>query len=316
MLSFLLSRFPGKNLLEILTTLTGPFLGKLFLLYYIFFAIFIAAIIIFNIQNLIKATVMTDTPGWVFCLTSILSIGYIIRKGLEPTVRCSEFVFPAVILVLTAVFTIAAFQVDLTYILPVFSVSGLRFLKSVIIVTSYPNAEIFLLSGIATYLKDPRKILPGFLAGHLIAAVFLISRQLLSVGIFSLAEAEQLIFPTYMILRTIHFGNFIERIEIFLLFTWFFLLSIKVSACIFVTLDSIRCLFKLPDIKPLVYPFCIFLIPIALSGYGNYQEVPTFISQVLPLLDITVCFIVLPLLLLIFFLKSLSPSKKNRYKGK
>jgi len=315
MLSFLLSKFPGKSILEILTALIGPFLGKLFLLYFIFFAILLAALIAFNIQNLFMAAIMTATPGWVFCLTLVLSIGYIIRKGLEPTVRSFEIVFPVVILVLTAMFIVAAFQVDLTYILPVFSVSWISFLKSVIIVTSLPNAEIFLLAGIAIYVKDPRKILPGLLAGHLIAAFFLILRQFLATGIFSLAEAEQLVFPTYMVARTIHFGNFVERIEIFLIFTWFFVVFSKVAACIFVSLDSIRCLFKLPDIKPLVYPFCIFLIPLSLKGYGNYQETPAFISQVLPLLDMTASFVVLPLLLFISILKSLSPSKKGRHKG-
>ena len=315
MLSFLLSKFPGKSLLDILTALIGPFLGKLFLLYFIFFAILIAALIVFNIQNLFMAAVMTSTPGWVFCLTLTLSIGYIIRKGLEPTVRCFEFVFPTVILVLTAMFTVAAFQVDLAYILPVFSVSGLHFLKSLIVVTALPNAEIFLLAGVAIYVKDPRKILPGLLAGHLIAAVFLILRPLLAVGMFSLAEAEQLIFPTFMVARNIHFGNFVERIEIFLIFTWFFVVFTKVATCIFISLDGIRCLFKLPDIKSLVYPFCIFLIPLSLRAYGNYQEVPIFIAQVLPLLDLPVCFVALPLLILMFFLKGLSPSKNGRYKG-
>jgi len=299
MLSLLLKKFPGKNLLEILTALTGPFLGRLFLLCYIWYSLLIAALVIYTIQSLSTTAVLPETPGWVFCLTLVFSIGYIIRKGLEPTARCAELYMPVVFPVLTVLFLAAWFEVDPSYLQPLFAAGWAGFFKSLLVVTAFPDAELFILAGIAVYVRDSAKILSGFCIGYLLAAAFLIVRPLLSVGIFSVPEAEQVIFPTYMLARIIHFGNFVERIEIFLLFTWFFIVFIKAAACVFVSVDNLAQLLKAQDFRPFVYPFCVLLVPLSLIAYGGFQEVPEFLSQVLPVLSFPVSFIALPLLLLI-----------------
>lgn len=310
-IAYIVNKFPGKNLLEIFTGLTGQLLGRLFLLYFIFFALLIASLVIFTIQDMFTAAILTETPAWVFCLTLTLAIGYILRQGLEPTARTCEFLVPIIIPVLGLMFFAAMFMVKKQYLLPVFSVSPLDFTRAVVILTSFPHSEAFLLTSLALRLKDPQKALRALLLGLLVASLFLIIRSALSVGIFSDPLAKKLVFPTFTIARVIRFGRFVERIEGFLLFTWFFIIFIKVAVCLYVALQGLADLFGIKDFKELVYPLCLLVIPLSIKGYANYQEVPEFFAVALPVLTLPVSFLFLPLLTLLSSRNKRSRSRKK-----
>jgi|GEM_PF-3377843 len=310
MMSCLISRFPGKNILEILTALTGRFLGRVFLVYYIFYATLVGILVIYTIQNFFTTTILTETPAWVLTLTLTLATGYILRLGLEPTARCVQFIAPPVIFVLGLMYFAAFLHLNKIYLLPIFDIDFINFTRGLLIMTSFPNAEIFLLASVALRVKDSKKVFPGLLLGFLGGSLFLILRPVLSIGIFSLNEARNLTFATYMVARVIRFGEFLERIESFLLFTWFFVIFIKVAVCIYASLDGMAALFKIKDFKTLVNPFCILLIPLSIRGYANYQEVPRFLSTALPALSLPVSFLFLPLL----FVLSRTTRRANLHK--
>ena len=288
MMSYITGRFPGKNLLEILTALTGGFLG---LLYYVFFAVLTSALVISTIQNFFTTAILTETPAWVFCLTMALATGYVLRLGLEPAARCIQFILPPVIIILGLMFFAAFYFVKISYLLPLFTISTIDFARALIVLTSFPDAQMFLLASVALRANDYRKVLPALLLGYLGGSLFLILRPILSVGIFSFSEAKHFTFAIYMVARVIRFGQFLERIESFFLFLWFFIIFIKVAVCFYAALDGMSALFKINDVKMLVYPLCIFVIPFSINGYANYQEVPRYLSSALPALSFPVCFI-------------------------
>lgn len=304
MISYLIKKHPGKNLLEILSSIIGPLLAKFFYIYYIIFAVTISALVIYSIINLTKTIILTETPMWVFSFTFTLATGYIVKKGIEATGRCTEIIIPIILPVLLLLFIGAGLYINIDYLIPIFTAKTIDLLKGLVVITAFPDGELFLLAGIAVYVKKPEKILIGFLAGFFIASLFLILRPVLSIGIFSVPEAKNLTFPTYTVVRTIRYGDFLERFEVFFLFTWFFVVFIKAAVCIFVSLDGIKNLLNLNNSRTLVYPYCLFLIPLTIKGYENYQQIPNFLARGLPVLDLSVCLIFLPLLVLLTYLKS------------
>ncbi|MBZ4654305.1 MAG: spore germination protein [Peptococcaceae bacterium] len=309
MLYLLISKFPGKNLGEILTALLGPLLGKVILSGFILYAILLGAFVLNNIESLFSTVIIPETPRWVFALTMSLATGFVVAKGLEVAARCCHVVTPLVVLAFSFMVLAAAPQLNFNYLRPFFAAGFVNISKVVIIITAFPYGEMILLSFLAPQVQDTKKILPALLSGTALSGFFLILRPVYAIGIFGAHEAAQLNFPVYFVARSIVLGEFVERVEILLVFAWFFTTFIKLAVCMLASLWGLAYLFNLKDIKGLVYPFSLFLFPLGLRAYADHTEVEPLVASVWPLLTLPQVFVLLPFLLL---LSRLKPGKKKR----
>src|SRR5699024_6613847 len=71
---WLLSRFPGKNIFEMMELILGKWIGKLFILLYSSYLIMIGALVLAKYTVILKAWMMPVTPKWILVLF-ITSIG-------------------------------------------------------------------------------------------------------------------------------------------------------------------------------------------------------------------------------------------------
>lgn len=310
-IAYLVKKFPQQNLLQILTQLAGPLPAKIMLTYYIFFAFLLAILVPCSLQEIGRSAVMPETPPWIHPLTFLLVTGYIVRHGPEVTARCCEIIMPLTIIVLGLTLIAGIFQINTALLLPAFAIDWQDFSKTLLLTTTFPIAEMFLLASFAILVKEKKKVFPSLLSGFILAYSFLTLRTLLLVGIFGISEATNLTFPTYIMFRTIKFGILLERIEIVLLFIWFFVIFVKTAVAFYSLLQGLSYLLKIPHITPLIYPLCILLIPLSYKGYENLPETVHFLNGVLPILTLPVWFLALPLL---FFLsRTKSPSKLRNH---
>lgn len=311
MIHAIIKKHPGQNLLQILTALLGSWGAKLLLLFYIFFATMLAAFVVSVLKDLFAIAIMTETPGWIFCLTLVFAAGYVIRHGLEVTARCSEIMISLSVPVLGLLFLAALSFLNPDNLRPVFSISFFDFTRTLILTTASPCSELFLLTSLAVHLKKPSQALLGMLAGYILGSFFLIVRPILTVGIFSVQEAADLVYPTYMVARIIRYGLYLERLEMLLVFAWFFVVFIKLAVCILAALKETGSLFKQKDYKRFAYPFCILLVPLSINAFSAFYEVSEFVTLILPLLVLPFSFMVLPLLAFLAVIKQGSEQKSR-----
>jgi len=94
---WLLSRFPGKNIFEMMELILGKWIGKLFILLYSSYLIMIGALVLAKYTVILKAWMMPVTPKWILVLF-ITSIGiYIAKENLRVITRflilCTFIIF-------------------------------------------------------------------------------------------------------------------------------------------------------------------------------------------------------------------------------
>lgn len=309
MLYLLISKHPGKNLGEILTALLGPLLGKVILSVFILYAILLSAFVLNNIESLFSTVIIPETPRWVFTLTMSLATGFVVAKGLEVVARCCQIVTPFVVGALFLMILAATPQLNINYLQPLFATDFLNISKVAIIITAFPFGEMLLLSFLAPQVRETPKILPALLAGTALSGLFLTLRPVYAIGVFGVKEAAQLNFPVYFVVRSINLGEFIEKVEILLVFAWFFTTFVKLAVCMLASLWGLAYLFNLKDIQGLVYPFSLFLSPLGLRAYANYTEIAPLVAYTWPMLTFPQIFGLLPLLILLSRLKQ--PKKKQ-----
>lgn len=305
MISYIVSKFPGQDVGNILEHLFGSKLAKFMMLIFIFYSFFLGVLVMNNIGSFISAILMQETPIWVFYITISLTTAIIIRYGFEVAARCIELMTPIILLLLFSLVVIVTLNlVDVNNVLPLFTSKISDIVKATINITAFPYIESILLFFVVVLINKTDKVYSSSIWGLLIGGFLLVIRSLLVVGVFGVNEATKLTFATFMLVREISFREIIERVELSILVVWFLTTYIKLTVCMFSTLKGIQYLFKLNDYKKLALPLAILVVPGAMLAYGNFQEIRTFVNVVWPL-------VLAPLFILFILIFIFSLAKKD-----
>ncbi|MFZ7104828.1 MAG: GerAB/ArcD/ProY family transporter [Peptococcaceae bacterium] len=282
MISYIVSKYPEKGVDEILDDLLPPFLGKIILLHFFLFSIILGSFVIHNIQSLMKTMIMQETPSWVFIISMLVTVGIIIRYGIEVFARCTEICVPAILSATLLLLGLAVVTIfDFANLLPAFTEPLTAHVKSFIVSVGFPYFQAVMLIFVAVQVKKPgkKKIYLFPILGLIIAGTILILRPVVSIGVFGQYEAQRLVFPIFSITRQIMMGDFLERVELFMLVVWFLNVFIKLGVCIFVAAKSVQYLAGIKNYKNIVLPTALIMAPVGINAYGNFQDVLVLIGS-------------------------------------
>ncbi len=86
--------YPNQSLIEISQTILGKPFGKLVGVLYIFFFIYLASLLLYEVSSMIQITTLRDTPIVVTTLFISFLIFMSTAKGIEVIARSNEFFHP------------------------------------------------------------------------------------------------------------------------------------------------------------------------------------------------------------------------------
>lgn len=305
MLSYIVSKFPGRDVGEIIENLFGSKIAKLIMLIFISYSFFLGVLVTNNIGSFIVTMLMRETPIWVFYITISLTTAIIIRYGFEVAARCIEIMIPVILLLLISLMIVVSLNlVDLNNLLPFFASKMNNIAKAAINITAFPYIESILLFFIMVLINNTERVYSRSTLGILIGGFLLVIRSFLVIGVFGVDEATRLVFSPFMLVREVSFREIIERIELSILVVWFLTTYVKLTVCMFSTLKGIQYIFNLNDYKKLALPLAILLVPAASLAYGNFQETINFAITVWPL-------VMAPLFILLVLIFIFSLMKKS-----
>lgn len=283
---YIVAQYPQKDMGEIMEDLFNPLISRaLFSLFFIY-ALLLAAIVLNEIQAFMVTMIMQQTPPWVFVVTFALTVGVIIKYGLEVFARCTEISIIIILLAISLMLAIGAQLIEVDHLKPFFTERPVALLKATIVNAFFPYIESGILLFIAVHVKDSAKVYKPYALGVLIATAILFLRPIYINGVFGAETSPDIIYPIFSLVRQATLGRFLERVELVMLVFWFLAVFIKLGACIFVIVKSLQGVFKIKDYKKLVLPTALLLAPLGINVYGSFQEPQIFFSASWPLINL------------------------------
>ncbi|WP_157794131.1 GerAB/ArcD/ProY family transporter [Paenibacillus donghaensis] len=268
--------FPGRDLFDMLITVFGGILGRLFSCLYIWYAMHLGALILRNFGEFSKTVALTATP----MLAPMLCIGllciWVVKAGLEVLGRSAKFLVLLTIAATVIVQLLCIPKFQFHHLLPLIDNGWPLVFTDTMGTFTFPFAEIVVFLGAFTVLPEKanaRKIMLGglFYSGGIILLVSL--RNLLMLGPDTLST---LYFPTYVAISRINVGDFLTRIEGSVSFIFVTAIFVKVSLCLYMASNGVAKIFKLKSYRSVVLQIGLIMIYFADFVYKDIMEMQYF----------------------------------------
>lgn len=276
MYNLLTKFYPKLNLVQIMETLFGKWLGKtLALLVVITLFLTGPSPALYFTGNFVTTQIMPETPTQAINILFIVVIIMGVRLGVETLARSSELMFfPFIVLFISFVILILN-QTQTENILPLME-NGMRpiwpasldFLATVLL----PHISLLMIHSSA--VKQPTEARRALLIGSIIGGLAITLIVALGLLVFGPNIISSSMYPSYLLAQKINIGNFLQRIEVIMGIMWYTTLFFRVSIYLYFSALGLTYIFNLRDYRPLVMPLGMILVSLSEIIYPNvsYQQ--------------------------------------------
>ncbi|MEA1962074.1 MAG: endospore germination permease [Bacillota bacterium] len=210
--------FPDKNIGDIMRSLFGRIAGPLILFPFIVYIVYFQSIVTRLFAEVTKLYLLPFTPIPAILLVIVLSVIYIVSRGIKTVARINEFLFYLSLLAFTLVLTTILGGIDFTNILPLFE-TDIKDIARGALTTSYSFAGIEIL--LVLYFMVTRKdevLKAGLTAIGITTSIYLII-VVVCILVFGVDALQKILFPLIVLLKSVQVPV-IERLEFFFLVIW------------------------------------------------------------------------------------------------
>ena len=262
-LSLLMDRFPGKNLIEIFEVVFGKIIGKFFNLLFCCYVIYYSSMGVREFLEMIKSYNLPRTPPSVI-LTSFLVVSLIIAyKGLEVIAKISYVVFYPILIILALILILTFPYYNIDYLKPFWGY-GLKTTFPIGFLRSSAYEEFLTVFMITKSIKSTKDVkTAGFISLSLAVLIFSISLLVYTI-VFGYAQASEPLSGMFELSKIIYFNRYFQRVESFFIFIWVIASLITVSLSFYISIFIYCKTFNIKNHKPILFPFAFLMYMIAL----------------------------------------------------
>jgi spore germination protein KB len=289
---------PNQTLLEFSQALLGKWFGRILVLPYFIAWYTLSAIVLREFADFIKLVALDKTPVWIIMILIISLMTYLTYSAAITGIgRFSQIAGPILFLTLIVSFILSLGNVRWHQLLPVYADSGwLNILKGSIFPGTF-FGESFILLVIVSFMDNPKKALSRSMLGVGLTAFMVLTATIMVLLVFGPNFSANLRFPYFMLTRSIDILNFIQNVDLIVIFIWIFGVFAKLSLYLFITSYEVANWFNVKDWRRIIWfgAPVIFIMAILIPNETFLSMYPKFWQfGVIP-----VCGIGIPLLLLI-----------------
>jgi spore germination protein KB len=276
----ILSLFQGKDLFDILEIIMGKILGKAAAVIYIWYAFHLGSLVIRNFGEFLATVAMRETPMLVSILILTLTCIVGVRSGIEVMARTAAYLMPIFMGIIAVVQILAIPKLEPSYLKPILGGGIVPVLKGAFYAFSFPFTETVIMTG-AFYTLKKKSHYKVFLSGVLLAGatiILLTTRNILVLGFMR----SRLFYASHTAVAMISVGEFLQRIEVTVSFTFAVGVFIKAAICMFVACKGISKVIGLHDYKSIVIQTGLLMAYFAYTVYDNTKEMFDWAMKVYP----------------------------------
>lgn len=270
----ILSKVPGQNLFGILEYSLGKWIGKILAFAYVLYFFYIAARVLRDFNELIVTTILYHTPMEIISITFMLTVAYMIDKGLEVTGRSAEIFAPYLTLFigLTAILILLSGELSLDNMRPILG-EGFRPVINAVFpgILTFPFGELIVFMVILPSVNRFDKAKGISVVAVLFSGIVLAFETLVEILTLGADGKGRVNFPLLNAAKEISLLNFIERIDILIVFVVMFAILVKVGLFFYGGLKGLEYIFHIPY-RTFIFPMAMLIILLATIVSRTFAE--------------------------------------------
>lgn len=291
-------KHPGRSLAQFSQELLGPWIGRLVPLPYFTAWFILAGDVIRSFADFLHLVLLDKTPVWVLIAMLLGAAIYMTgTSGITGIGRFCEMVGPLTLIALLLSFLLNMGNAKWSNLLPLFGDASLTEIMKASIAPSSFLGESFMLLVLLSFLSSSKHIMGKALSSVWLTGILLSAATVMVLLVFGPAVAQELRFPYFMLVRSINILNFIQNVDILVIFIWIFGVFAKIALYLFITSYEMAQCLRIKSWKRMIWLSAPLIFAIALV---IPNEAAILLLQMLwETIVIPVCAIAIPLLLLI-----------------
>jgi spore germination protein (amino acid permease) len=218
----------------------GPWLGRLFLLYFAFCWTWLGSYLLAQTGQVFHAVALPRTPPEAMIIATLILVVLTDFRGIEVFTRTTEALFLLSIPFVLGFFVGAVENVRLARLMPLIDTAPIRIAHAGLFCLPWAMEGILFLLFIGAHVKDNKRLgLMGamsILAAGLSLSIF----TALTVGSLGRSVVELYLYPAIALAQTAQVGFFLQGLELFLYPLWLTASYIKVTASFILVSASLR----------------------------------------------------------------------------
>jgi spore germination protein KB len=259
--TFIIQKGDNQNLFQIMEFCFGKYVGRLLILIYILYFFYIAARVLRDFGELMVSTIFTKTPIEFLSLTMMLLIAYILYLGIEVLGRTSEIFIPYIVLfiVFVGVGVVFSGEMEFNNILPIFENGFKPIIKAVFpTLIGFPFGELVTFMVIIPMVSKVKKVRTVALLSVFLSGLLLVYTTVIQIGTLGESIRRRSNFPLLSAAREISLLNFIERVDLLIVFIVMFGIIVKVSIFFYGGLIGLQQMIN-QSYRQFIFPFSLLI---------------------------------------------------------
>ena len=280
----LMVMFPEQNLLQILSEVYGPVMGKIIGVAYIWFFFTLASLNLTDLGNFTKLTIMPETPNVVLILICVLVSAFAVRNGIKLVTKYSTLFAVITFILLGIGATLMFNQIKLENFLPMFDQPVGKYVQGIHIISTIPFGELVVFLMIHPYVKLSHRDATKYLfSGFGLGVITILIVLLLNIGVLG-NLLDMFTLPTLVMLRLVNLGMALSRMEIIFAVILVMLLFFKVTFLYYVSVLATAQFFKAKAYPQLALAAGALTIAYGLTLYPSLVEHAASAQEITPFL--------------------------------
>jgi spore germination protein KB len=264
----------NQNLFQIIEFSFGKYFGKVISFIYIIYFFYIATRVLRDFGELMVSSIFIKTPVEFLSLTMMLLIAYMLTLGVEVLGRTSEIFIPYITLfvLFVGLGIFLSEEMEFSNLSPLLGDGFKPILKAVFpSLIGFPFGELVAFTMLIPKVADIKKAKTVGMIAVFLSGLLLLYTTVIQIVTLGEEIRNRSNFPMLSAAREISLLNFIERVDLVIVFIVMFGIIVKVSVFFYAGLMGIEQLFKLPY-RQFVFPMSTLIAFFSIVISRNFAE--------------------------------------------
>ncbi len=272
-------RFPDKTLIQYSEMLLGKWVGRGICLIILAAFLFMAATDVRLYGEMLVGGFLPDTPMIFIISAMTLVVLLAAYAGIETIGRAADLLFPVFILMIGAslLFPLSGIEDFLGNLEPVLA-RGAKPVLGAALIPTLVISQYLALTILTPSTTEPRKTLLTALQALGYSSVILTVSAIIVVSTVGAHRAARSVFPFLLMVRSIQVTEFIERIEVMVVFAWGFGQFLGMALYLYCGARGLSQVIGIADYRVLLGPMAVIMIFFSINAYRNIFQLRDFFT--------------------------------------
>lgn len=276
MVARIASLFPGRNLIEIIQIVCGKISGAIILAVLAFYVLSVSSFVLRNFVEFSVVLSLSNTPRLVLMIALGAVSLYLASKGLELIGRWSLIIMVLITANLILAGAISLNIMDYSHFLPFFESTLANVVENGFMIGSIAVGESIIILACVTNFKKGESPYKSYIFSLVFGVILTTLTVMRNQAILGPPLAGAAKFTSYVAMRIIRKGNFLERIESIVLFNLFVMGVTKIAISLFAGARSLSVLVKEKEYKHMLAPALLIVLSLCSVSFKNMQDMFNF----------------------------------------